>query len=123
VLVTGAPVVLNVLRDLVLTLVDYLANLDFEGILNPVVDGLRDGLMSIVQALPSLAGTIIDTILQGVDRLASSSVFSRILGVLEKPDQPRDQPAGDGPHPCALADPSPVVVGGFPGCSAASWTS
>lgn len=83
VLVTGAPVVLNVLRDLVLTLVDYLANLDFEGILNPVVDGLRDGLMSIVQALPSLAGTIIDTILQGVDRLASSRVFSRILGVLE----------------------------------------
>lgn len=81
--VAGAPIAMNAVRDVFLSLVGFLSNLDYERILNPVVDGLRDGLMTVVQALPSLAGTLIDTILQGVERVASSGLFSRILGVLE----------------------------------------
>lgn len=82
-LTTGAPVAVNALRDIVLSLVNYLSNLDFEAVLNPIVNGLGDGLMTLMRALPSLAGTIIDTILQGTERLAGSQLFSRILGVLE----------------------------------------
>lgn len=51
--------------------------------LNPLLDGLRDGLLRGVRDLPNIAGWVIDTILRGVEHIAASGMVSSLMTVLE----------------------------------------
>lgn len=60
-----------------------LTRIDYAGLLNPLLDGLRDGLLIAVRALPNLAGMVIDTILRGIEQIAASGMVSSLMTVLE----------------------------------------